>query len=261
MRGSWDYALVAVGNWPYMRFPTQLLICLCCWLATPLAAGGERLHVAVAANFRAPLLRILPAFPAADAVRLSSASSGALYAQIVNGAPYAIYLSADSLRPSLLERQGLAVEGSRRTYAFGLLAMAYQPRLAGLARAGPGALLRRQGGTLAIANPQLAPYGVAAMEVLQRFPGHRGEILRGANIAQAYQLWHGGGADLALLARSQAPASALPVAEAWHGPIEQQMVILKAASDNPLARQFADWLFERRTRRAIARQGYRTEMQ
>ena len=173
------------------------------------AACGAALQVAVASNFRSTLEQLAPGFnrEQAEDIKISSGSSGMLYAQIVHGAPFDVFLSADSSYPRRLEQDGLALH--RRTYARGILVLVYQPELAELAQTGAAAILRRPGLSLAIANPRLAPYGIAAQQVLERLGSKPSPLLRGANISQAYQMWRGGGADAALVARSQVLARIL----------------------------------------------------
>ena len=182
-----------------MPFAVVTLIILLLFTA-PCIAGV--LSVAVASNFSETLKRLEPHFAAATGheLRISTASSGKLYAQIVHGAPYDLFLSADSERPARLEIDGLAVEGSRMTYALGAL-------LLWMPGGKPGeeplrTLSSGNFGRLAIANPKTAPYGRAAREVLeslQLWNKLQGKLVRGENVSQAFQFAASGGADLVLI--------------------------------------------------------------
>ncbi|MCY4428380.1 MAG: molybdate ABC transporter substrate-binding protein [Halieaceae bacterium] len=225
-------------------------------LLLPPAACGAALQVAVASNFRTTLEQLAPDFNRGQAedIKVSSGSSGMLYAQIVHGAPFDVFLSADSSYPRRLEQDGLAVH--RRTYARGILVLVYQPELAELAQSGAGAILSRPGLSLAIANPRLAPYGIAAQQVLERLGSTPSPLLRGANISQAYQMWSSGGADAALIARSQAQPPWLDLPREWYGDIQQQAVLLRRTPNLSKARDFLQWLLSPAIQAAIAGAGF-----
>ena len=223
----------------------------------------ETLNAAVASNFRNTLELLADAWQESGGakLRISSASTGVLYAQALHGAPFDILLAADDQRPAQLVAAGHALAGSLVTYAYGRLVLAYQPALAppeGLQTENAlRELLSRPGVQLALANPELAPYGSAAMEVLARYstqPAPR--ILTAPNVGQAYQMWHSGGAGLALVAASYAPATALDIPAAWHSPIAQQGVILSASRQPELAQAFFEFLSSAAARDIIERQGY-----
>ena len=220
------------------------------------AACGTALQVAVASNFRTTLEQLAPDFNRVQAedIKISSGSSGMLYAQIVHGAPFDVFLSADSSYPRRLEQDGLAVH--RRTYARGILVLVYQPELAKLAQSGAAAVLSRPGLSLAIANPRLAPYGIAAQQVLERLGSKPSPLLRGANISQAYQMWSSGGADAALIARSQALAPWLDLPREWYGDMQQQAVLLRRTPNPDVARDFLQWLLSPSIQAAIAGAGF-----
>ena len=230
-----------------------------------LHAGSGRVQVAVAANFTAAAREIAAAFEdrTGDAALLSFGSTGQLYAQIVQGAPFEVFLAADQERPERAEREGLAVPGSRRTYAVGRLVLFSAE--AGRVR-GPDALrdpgLRR----IALANPRLAPYGRAALEVAEALGMRdilRGRQVIGMNVSQAHQFVRTGNAELGFLALSQvartSDGSRWLVPEDLHAPIRQQAVLLDAGRDNPAARRFLDFLDSRTAREILRRHGYRSE--
>lgn len=224
-----------------IRVLALLLLSLPAWSGTVLAE--QILRVAVAANFRATLERINQDYSAAEII-LSSASTGVLATQIRHGAPFDLFFSADQHSASELERDGL---GSKRScYALGQLVLV----------GGELEDLADPGKSLAIANPQTAPYGRAASEVLARealAAASGRQPVRGASVLQAYQFWRAGAVDLALVARSQAPgASAIPAH--WHSPIEQELLLLRPS---PAANAYLEWLGSDTVRQMIANAGYR----
>jgi molybdate transport system substrate-binding protein len=230
-------------------------------------ALAESATVAVASNFRLPAEKLVQVFEqqTGHTVVLSAGSTGRLYAQTVNGAPYDVLLAADAERPRLLTESGAALPESRFTYAVGQLVLwSADPTLDrdGCAEALQGLRFRR----LAIANPDIAPYGTAAREVLehlQLWEALDGRLVMGANIAQAMQFASSGNADLGLVARSLISSASLPVStcqwqvpETWHAPIEQQAVQLRRGADNEAATAFLDFLQGDQARRMIISYGY-----
>jgi molybdate transport system substrate-binding protein len=241
------------------NFLKAVLVIVVYLLASPMVTA-EVLHVASAANFKHSLQLLIRDFNPEDGHRItiSSASTGTLYAQAIHGAPFDILLAADALRPEKLEQQGYAVKGSRITYAYGQLALVYQPGLAPAATAGLEHFLAQPGLSLAIANPDLAPYGIAAAEVLAR-PALRNTartVLRASNVMQAYQMLFSGGADAALVARSLVESNFLPVPPTWHMELRQQAVLMQQAANKPLAREFMDYLQSAQAHAIIRQQGY-----
>ena len=230
------------------------------WCLAPMA-WGERAHVAVAANF-APVMEILaPRFEAATGHRLliSYGSTGTLYAQIRNGAPFEVMLSADEQRPRRLEQAGLGVPGSRFTYALGRLVL--WSREPGWVQ--DAAALAGDYRYLAIANPRIAPYGVAARQVLEKLGlwqalGER--IVEGESVTQAYQFIASGNAELGFVALSQIQGrrgSYWPVGEDLYDPIAQQALLLVRGADNLAARALLDYLQGQEGRSLIQAAGYR----
>jgi molybdenum ABC transporter molybdate-binding protein len=243
-----------------VKFATILLL----WLFSVVPAAAESLHIGCAANFKPTLHDLLQDFDPAGThnIRVSSASTGTLYAQAIHGAPYDIILAADELRPQRLEQEGHAVAGSRFTYAVGQLVLVYQVSLENRAASGLEQILRMNGLTLAIANPELAPYGKAAAMVLERPDLYNPErsLLRASNVLQAYQMWFSGGADAALVARSLLGETArqdfLAVPNDWYTPLAQQAVLMQSAANKPLARELMVYLQSGRARDIITRHGY-----
>jgi molybdate transport system substrate-binding protein len=205
-------------------------------LSAPLAVPAADVRVAVASNFAPTLKRLAADFTAQTGHRvlISSGSTGKHYAQIRNGARFDLFMAADSERPALLEREGIGVAGSRFVYAEGRLVL-WAPAAASLAN--PRDLLAS--GTLtrlAIANPRLAPYGLAARELLSGWglwQGLQGRLVRGENVGQAFQFVATGNAPAGLVALSQvlehdaSARGAYQVIEAGlHPPIRQQALLL-----------------------------------
>lgn len=231
--------------------------------AAPCAAADTQ--VAVAANFTAPAKEIAAAFARATGHRatLSFGSSGAFYAQIAQGAPFEIFLSADADRPKQVEKDGLGVPGSRFTYAIGRLVL-YSAR-PGLVD-GKGAVLRRGDfAHLAIADPVAAPYGAAAIQTMTKlglYPALTPRIVKGSSIAQAYEFVAAGAAELGFVALSQVIAT--PGGSRWlvpatlHAPIDQQAILLRTGARNPAAASFLKFLRSRAAVAIIRRYGYET---
>lgn len=231
------------------------------------SAHAEPVTVAVASNFITPMAELVAAFEdsTGQAVRVSSASTGVLYAAIRNGAGYAAFMAADSERPRLLEADGIGVSGTRFTYAIGTLELwSADPGLAtGDCRAALDDLGNRR---LAIANPVTAPYGAAAQAFLEQaglWQTVQGNLVFGQNIAQTLQFVVTRNASLGLIAASQArsgrlpePVCRWPVPPAMHPPVEQQAILLRTAADNATAIAFLEFVAGPEGRAIIRAQGY-----
>ena len=239
-----------------MKVTTLLML----WLISVPPVIADSLHVATAANFKPTLQKLLQDFDSAGShtIRVSSASTGTLYAQAIHGAPFGILLAADAARPQRLEQEGHAVPGSRITYAIGQLALVYQPALSAVAESGLKQILNRPGLSLAIANPELAPYGQAAAQVLSRrdLQAPERSLLRASNVLQAYQMWFSGGADIALVAKSLVSENYLPVPTQWYTPLEQQAVLMQTAANKPLALELMQYLQSEQAQKIIREHGY-----
>ena len=232
-------------------------------LAAPASAADTQ--VAVAANFTEPAKEIAAAFAktTGHTAILSFGSSGAFYTQMAHGAPFEIFLSADADRPQKAEQEGLAVPGSRFTYAIGQLVL-YSKNAALVD--GRGAVLK--GGRfekISIADPIAAPYGVAAVQTMTKlgvYPALTPKIVKGSSITQAYQFVATGAAELGFVALSQVVdetgGSRWIVPATLHKPIDQQAVLLRTGADNPAAQAFLKFLKTRAARAIIKRYGYET---
>ena len=244
-----------------LRCVAFLLLCLAG--AAPVFAAEAR--VAVAANFTAAMKEIAAAFTrdTGHTLKISYGSTGKLYAQIVNAAPFDVFLSADPARPLALVEQGRA---SRRfTYALGKLVL----WSADAGRAvNEQALRRADFRHLAIANPATAPYGAAALAVLQSLglaDSLQDKLVRGENIAQTYQFVATGNAELGFVALAQLAGdergARWRVPQTLYPPIRQDAVLLDNGSDNPAALAFMAYLKGAAARALMEDFGYAADAQ
>lgn len=235
-------------------------------LTAPMTALTGEVNVAVAANFNAPMKRIAQDFEreTGHRVTLAFAATGQFYAQIRNGAPFEILLSADDTTPLRLEQEGLAVRGSRFTYAVGRLAL--WSRTPGRVDDRGDVLRGGQFARIAIANPKLAPYGAAAIATLEKM-GLRDrvapKVVEGSNISQAFQFVATGNAQLGFVALSQIfengvlrEGSAWVVPASMHPPIPQDAVLLSRGAKSAAAAALLEYLKIERTRSIIRSFGY-----
>ncbi|MCB0367306.1 MAG: molybdate ABC transporter substrate-binding protein [Bdellovibrionaceae bacterium] len=232
-------------------------------LLTQHPAASEDLHVAVAANFSRTFKTLAQKFEqeSGHKILISSGSSGNQYAQILNGAPFHVFLSADSLRPQKLEEAKKIVTGTRFTYALGILALWTSRQNLDLQE---GEILKSTGlGHIAVANPRLAPYGMAAEQTLKAFglwDEKKGQLVRGENVNQAFQYVESGNAQVGFVALSQVLSLAeskrgqyWKVPSQYYRPIEQQAVQLK---DSKAAKELLAFLKSPESRKIIEASGY-----
>jgi molybdate transport system substrate-binding protein len=220
-------------------------------------------QVAVAANFTEPAKEIAAAFASATGHKaiLSFGSSGQFYSQMARGAPYEVFLSADADRPKKAEQDGLGVPNTRFTYAIGRLVL--YSKTPGLVD-DKGAVLK--GGVfekVAIADPASAPYGVAAVQTMQKlglYDQLKPKIVMGSSITQAYQFVSTGAAEVGFVALSQVinqeGGSRWVVPAANHAPIDQQAILLFTGQKNPAAAAFLKFLKSPQAIAIIKRYGY-----
>jgi molybdate transport system substrate-binding protein len=225
-------------------------------------ADAAATNVAVAANFTDAANEIATAFQQKTGHQavLSFGSSGQLYTQITQDAPFQIMLSADEARPKKLVADGLAVADSRFTYAIGKLVLWSKTK--GLVK-GEATLKAGVFSKLAIANPTAAPYGAAAVETLKALKVYatlQPKIVQGNNIAQTFQFVETGNAELGLVALSQIAGepsgSRWLVPQALYTPIRQDAVLLKKGAGNAAAAAFLAFLKGPEARAIIERYGY-----
>jgi len=229
-------------------------------------AHGAEVQVAVAANFTGPMEKIVPAFERTTGHKavVAYGTVGKFYAQIKNGAPFDVLISSDEETPRRLEQDDLAIAASRFTYAIGKLV---------LWSAQPG-LIDEQGGVLnhgafkylAVANPKLAVYGAAAVEVMNKLGVYSAlapKLVLGENITQTYQFVVTGNAELGFVALSQiykdghyAAGSYWMVPPDLYPQLKQDAVLLKRGTENPAARALLDYLQNETVKGIIRSYGY-----
>jgi molybdate transport system substrate-binding protein len=226
-------------------------------------------RVAAAADLNLALPEIVRRFGASHDVDVSIAygSSGTFYAQLLNQAPFDLFLSADLGYPNQLSARGLTVAQSEFTYAVGRLVL-WAPIASplGIEHQGLRALTAASVAHVAIANPEHAPYGraaVAAMESAGVYEALRSKLVFGENVAQALQFAQSGAADAAIVARSLAAAPKIKgagvvfeIPPASYPRIDQGGVILKWASDPDAARALRGFLLSADGRAILARSGF-----
>lgn len=230
------------------------------------ASMAAEVTVAVAANFTAPMQKLAQVFEQDTGHKavLAFGSTGNFFAQIKNGAPFQVLLSADDETPARLEKEGLGVAGSRFTYALGKLVLwSKRPGLVD----DKGDVLRTGAfEKIALASPKLAPYGAAAMETMTKLgllQGLQSKFVQGDNITQTFQFIATENAQLGFIALSQVYAdgkitqgSAWVVPASLHKPIQQDAVLLNAGKDKPAAAAFLSYLKTEKARNIIRAYGY-----
>ena len=245
---------------------SRILVCLAVFFGQIIQAQAAEVNVAVAANFTAPMQKIAQVFEqeTGHKVILSFGSTGNFYAQIRNGAPFQILLSADDETPIRIEKEDLGVAGSRFTYAIGKLVLwSKHPGFVD----DKGEILRSgKFQRIAVANPKLAPYGAAALETMTQLSvlqALQPKIVQGENIAQTFQFVATENAQLGFVALSQliadgrmAQGSAWVVPSSLHAPIQQDALLLIKGKDNPAAIALMNFLRSARARLVIRSYGY-----
>jgi molybdate transport system substrate-binding protein len=230
------------------------------------SARAAEVSVAVASNFTAPMQKIAAAFEQDTGYKavLAFGSTGKFYAQIRNGAPFQIILSADDETPARLEREGFGVSGTRFTYAIGRLVL--WSRQPGAVDDKGEVLSSGRFERIALADPKLAPYGAAAVEVLRGLglmSALAPKLVQGENIAQVHQFVATGNAELGFVALSQVFAdgkltkgSAWTVPASLHTPIRQDAIVLSAGKDKAAASALMAYLRHDKARTIIRSFGY-----
>ena len=229
-------------------------------------AGADEVQVAVAANFTAPMQRIAADFEkdTGHKAQLSFGGTGKLYAQIRNGAPFGVFLAADDSTPEKLEKEGAGVANSRFTYGIGKLVLwSSKP---GYVDEKGEILGKGDFAHLSIANPKLAPYGVAAVETLtalKRLEAVQSKLVMGESIGQAYQFVASGNADLGFVALSQVmqdgkigAGSGWVVPASLYRPIRQDAILLAPGQNNPAATALIKYLRSEKAKAVISSFGY-----
>ena len=244
--------------------PLFCLLGLVCGLSVgPVEAAT--VQIAVASNFMEPAKEIAARFAAQTGhqANLSFGPSGQIYVQISHGAPFEVFLSADRERPQQAEKEELSVDGSRFTYAIGRLVL-YSPK-SGYVDPYGKVLGRDDFKHLAIADPAVAPYGLAAVESLSKLDLYdrlKPKIVQASSIAQTFQFVQTGAAEVGFVALSQVinrqGGSRWIVPARLHSPIDQQAVLLKTGQNNAAAKAFMIFLKSPTAGAIIRRYGYET---
>ncbi len=244
----------------------RVLLALMCLLAPAVGIAAD-IRVAVAANFASPMKDIASAFEShtGHKVLLTPGATGKFYAQISNGAPFEIFLSADDETPAKLEKEGRAVAGSRFTYAIGRLIL-WSPKES-VVTDSADVLTSGSFRFLAIANPKVAPYGMAAVQTMQKLgvlTRLEPKVVQGENIAQAHQFVTSGNADLGFVALAQVwhngklkSGSGWVVPESYHDPLRQDAVLLEQGRNSDAAKALMSFMKSDKAREIMAAYGYK----
>ncbi|MDP4547562.1 molybdate ABC transporter substrate-binding protein [Marinobacter sp. MDS2] len=239
------------------------LITACLFMATGQARAAQA-TVAVAANFTGTMTKLVALFEqeTGHQIQTSYGSTGKLYAQIRHGAPYDAFMAADAERPRLLAEQGVAVARSQFPYAEGRLTL--WSRNPELFRDGLQ-YLNSQPQRLAIGNPKTAPYGIAAIEVLENLglaESLTPKLVSGDSIAQTFQFIASGNAHAGFVAQAQVRAFQGAAGSAWlvpktlHRPISQHAILLNRGRSNMAAQDWMTFLNGAKAQAIIREDGY-----
>ncbi len=238
-----------------------------------LCSNGQTatLRIATASNFLETAQKIANEFEAQSehSVNISSGSSGKLFLQISNGAPFDLFLSADTDKPTQLVKNGLALADSQHSYAYGRLMLWFRSCDRSLT---PNQLVERYIHKVAIANPKLAPYGLASKQFLTKhhlWPAIQSKLVQPENISQVSQLIKIGVVDAAFISASHIRGLGLENSNCllkldnmddpgnWdYAPIDQQLVIISASKNIPLARDFIRFMQSGKIHTLIKNMGY-----
>lgn len=245
---------------------TKILSIFLSFFLIAASASADEVSVAVAANFTAPMQKIAAQFEKDTGHKaiVSFGASGKFYAQIKNGAPFEVFLSADDETPARLEKEGAAVAGTRFTYAIGKLVL-WSAKTDIVDDKGD-VLKKGNFEHLSIANPKLAPYGAAAAETLSALgllDTLQPKFVLAENISQAFQFVSTGNAPLGFVAMSQVyedgkltSGSAWIVPEKLYKPIRQDAVILEKGKGKPAAEALMKYLQSDKIKSLIKSYGY-----
>jgi molybdate transport system substrate-binding protein len=244
---------------------SAIVLAVACWTA-PVQAG--EIAVAAASDLIAAFREATAQFErqTGTRVKLSLGSSGNFYSQILNGAPFDLYFSADIGYPEKLAEAGLTVPGSLYRYAVGRLVL-WAPRGSAMdVRKGLDGLPDQAVRKIAIANPRHAPYGRAAVAALQHagiYDAVTAKLVLGENVSQAAQFAESGAADAGLIALSLAMTPAMrragqyrEIPQEMHPPIVQGAVVLKNGTNREGAQAFVSFLQQREGREILRRHGF-----
>lgn len=250
-----------------IRKPGLSLACLILAALAPAQVLADEIRVAVAANFADCLETLAPAFEDSTGhhIVIIRGSTGRHFAQIKSGAPFDVFLAADTQRPLLLEKEGLTALGTRFTYAEGRLALWLPSAELDDHRTAREILESATFHHLAIANPRLAPYGLAAQQVLESmglWDELQPRLVTGQSVGQTWQFLASGNAEAGFVAIPQILATPSLPGRWWkldpplHEPILQQGVVIASTKYPAAAGQFLDFLRSSHARMTMIRFGY-----
>ena len=243
------------------------LLVFCAFLFAACAGAQtsrREVTVAAAANLSDVFQQIGPEFEASTGIHpvFSFASTASIAVQIQNGAPFDVFTAADAAHIDQLEKARLLVPGSRAIYATGILAL-WIPAHSGALINRPEDLVQSGVKVIALANPDLAPYGLAARETLQKlgiWSKVESRVVYADNINMAKQYGTSGNADAVFTAYSlvlKEPGKVLQISDQSHAPIDQALGIVAASKHQDTARQFVDFLLAGKGREILRNSGYR----
>jgi len=248
-----------------MKSSRLISLCLSALASTSFGVRADELLVAVASNFTAPMKQIAAEFEKDTGHKVVAAfgSTGKFYAQIRNGAPFEVLLTADDTTPARLIKENAAVAGTQFTYAIGKL-MLWSPKPGVVDAAGE--VLKKAGNEpIALADPKLAPYGAAAVEAMKALGVHhswQSKIVTAENITQAHQFVRSGNSQLGFVALSQVLKDGKIEGSAWqvpanlYTPIRQDAVVLENGKGKPAAEALMKFLKADKARAIIKSYGY-----
>ena len=250
-----------------INFNIVLIILALSWSNVAVSSTEQPLRIAVASNFTPVLKKLLIEFHQQTNIetQIISGATGAMFIQIQHGAPFDIFIAADSVRPTQLEQQNLTLDNSRKTYALGqlaLLSMNSTAKITDLQR-----LPQSSSQRFAIANPDTAPYGKAAKQTLEHlgiWQQYKNRLVVGMNINQTFSQIRTQAVNSGLVANSQLVLSNLTgviIPSAYHQPIEQQLVILKKSNNINKAQQLSNYLLSSNIQKKIISFGYAEQIQ
>ena len=232
-------------------------------MSLPAKAAITPLRIAVASNFFPVLEKIIPQFTEQTQIKtqIISSATGALFLQIKHGAPFDVFIAADTKRPQQLKQEQLLIPNSVHTYAYGQLALwsAFNESLTLTALA--NVLSQKR---FAIANPKIAPYGKAAKEVLTHvnlWSMYKNKFIMGTNINQTFQQVRSKAVYAGIIANSQLRLNNLTgelIPETYYQPIEQQMGVLTRSKNVEAAKQFQQFLLSESVQQQLINYGYRS---
>jgi molybdate transport system substrate-binding protein len=237
-------------------------------LAFASVASSQELRIAAAADLKFAMDDLVGQYEKQSRTKVSVTygSSGNFFSQLENGAPFDLFFSADSEYVKKLEAAGFAEPGTARLYAIGLIVI-WTPADSKVDVPGQGwkALLNPAVEKIAVANPDHAPYGRAAISALQKagiYDAVKSKLVYGENISQAAQFVQSGTAQAGIIALSLAKSPAMRDGQRWdipanlYAPLEQTAVVLKSSANKTAARAFLDFVLSPAGRGTLAKYGF-----